>query len=587
MARHNIGAVLTLRDNMSATLKGIRKEQSEFRKDVDSTRKNLERTYKRKYNLKLEHTAAAKKIKQIRKDVEPLRKKVVTALATKDMATRNIRKTHNQLKTFARKTFAPVVAIKDKTVGFFAGITKRLFNLKTLIGTVVAGIGVGKILESGAELEKQTISMKHFIGLQRADASEDEVNKLTKDYIAQLRKSAAETPFDTPEVIAAGTRAINVAKGNTEQAMDLVRIAEDMAALNPKKSLEDAMEALAGLQVGNTRRMKEFGFNITADDVKNAGGVANIIQKQIKPFFAGGAEKLSKSGAGLWSTLKGLAATKVQDMGLSILEKLIPHLEKAVSWFEESEETIDRWADNIGSGVGWVLDRFGDFTNWVEANSPVIRETIGSVTNWISEKFGWVGDKAARLQPVFSTAWGGVRNVMQTAWKVIGPILDLVASGARIVASAFELAWPSIKTVVGGVWDFVRPILEKLGDALGWVADKAGKIAEWLGLKLADRDRRQALQTGAGMADAGVHGVYPVHGRHAAGLAYVPFDGYIAELHKGERIVPAAQNRTTNISNTKTENRPIINIRIDAIDRTTGEIVNELVPALKLALANM
>ena len=31
------------------------------------------------------------------------------------------------------------------------------------------------------------------------------------------------------------------------------------------------------------------------------------------------------------------------------------------------------------------------------------------------------------------------------------------------------------------------------------------------------------------------------NGSHAGGLAYVPFDGYIAELHKGERVLTASE----------------------------------------------
>ena len=44
------------------------------------------------------------------------------------------------------------------------------------------------------------------------------------------------------------------------------------------------------------------------------------------------------------------------------------------------------------------------------------------------------------------------------------------------------------------------------------------------------------------------------NGSHAGGLAYVPFDGYIAELHKGERVLTASEasayNRGENANNT-------------------------------------
>ena len=34
------------------------------------------------------------------------------------------------------------------------------------------------------------------------------------------------------------------------------------------------------------------------------------------------------------------------------------------------------------------------------------------------------------------------------------------------------------------------------------------------------------------------------NGSHAGGLAYVPFDGYIAELHKGERVLTASEAKS-------------------------------------------
>ena len=37
-----------------------------------------------------------------------------------------------------------------------------------------------------------------------------------------------------------------------------------------------------------------------------------------------------------------------------------------------------------------------------------------------------------------------------------------------------------------------------------------------------------------------------ISGSHANGLSYVPYNGYIAELHKGERVLTADENRAYN-----------------------------------------
>ena len=35
-----------------------------------------------------------------------------------------------------------------------------------------------------------------------------------------------------------------------------------------------------------------------------------------------------------------------------------------------------------------------------------------------------------------------------------------------------------------------------------------------------------------------------INGSHANGLSYVPYDGYIAQLHEGERVLTAKENST-------------------------------------------
>jgi gas vesicle protein len=34
-----------------------------------------------------------------------------------------------------------------------------------------------------------------------------------------------------------------------------------------------------------------------------------------------------------------------------------------------------------------------------------------------------------------------------------------------------------------------------------------------------------------------------LNGSHASGLGYVPFDGYVAQLHKGEAVLTASENK--------------------------------------------
>lgn len=67
--------------------------------------------------------------------------------------------------------------------------------------------------------------------------------------------------------------------------------------------------------------------------------------------------------------------------------------------------------------------------------------------------------------------------------------------------------------------------------------------------------------SGGGFAQSGVMG------SHADGLDYVPFDGYIAELHKGEMVVPAAEARMIrNGTSGAVENSEVANILMMILD---------------------
>lgn len=63
-----------------------------------------------------------------------------------------------------------------------------------------------------------------------------------------------------------------------------------------------------------------------------------------------------------------------------------------------------------------------------------------------------------------------------------------------------------------------------------------------------------------------------VDGSHAGGLGYVPYDGYIAELHKGERVLTATENRSGQVTgrgavaSNSTSNTATFNVYADSFD---------------------
>lgn len=59
---------------------------------------------------------------------------------------------------------------------------------------------------------------------------------------------------------------------------------------------------------------------------------------------------------------------------------------------------------------------------------------------------------------------------------------------------------------------------------------------------------------------------YAVHGSHANGLDYVPFDGYRAELHKGERVLTKEENKEYGSGNGIKGDTFIFNVDVNSID---------------------
>lgn len=123
--------------------------------------------------------------------------------------------------------------------------------------------------------------------------------------------------------------------------------------------------------------------------------------------------------------------------------------------------------------------------------------------------------------------------------KIIGAAIELIAQLAlgllEAVGSLFETAEKLAVEIINGImetdWlEIGRNIVKAIGEGIS---------NAWNNFVARNPLSASGLIEGI---NVGVSGGM-VNGTHADGLDYVPFDGYVAELHKGEMVVPALESK--------------------------------------------
>lgn len=490
---HVLSGVISIKDNATATLRAVRKEQSAFRREVDSTKNSLQKTWDKKYKARLDATAASKKAKQLSKQYAPLRKKIATAVAVKDMATSKIKAVGSRLRSIGKTVASPVVKLKDKASSVLKSLGGKLKSIGKAVaipiaaGGAAAVAGVGATVKSGMELEQQQVSMEHFVGATNKGMSQGQVKATTDKYIAGLRDNANKTPFETGEVIQAGSRAIAIASGNTKEAMRLVTLAEDMAASGGTKSVSDAIEALADAKLGEMERLKEFGFKVSKEqfDSKGFGGVAADLQN----FYGGAANKLATTGAGLLSTIKGKLKSFVADTGLKMVDKLKPAFEGVITIIDKCGPAIEVIggviADKLGRGIQWLSSALPGLTSKLGGLSSIgagLSGMMAPLKTFGGSVMSTLGTVASSVMPAVSSIIGTVQQVLPSVLPVLSSVIStvgtVVGQTAPIIASAISAFGtvittiaPVVKTIFDGIGSKVSTVIGIISDNMGWITD--------------------------------------------------------------------------------------------------------------------
>ncbi|WP_143114558.1 hypothetical protein [Lysinibacillus sp. FJAT-14222] len=306
------------------------------------------------------------------------------------------------------------------------------------------------------------------------------------------------------------------------------------------KALYDNSQSFRGAIDGIVGKVKELWSAF------KTGGTGGLISTLFPPDIA---TKVNAVVDGIKTKISTLMTAFKEGGFRGVLETLISPeaIDAIVSRFSTLKEQFMMVFSSI---VGYVVPVLQSF--WAMAQ-PI----LGAL--WNAMKM--VADVAMLAwNNILAPAITFVMTGFQMMWAVVGPVLELMGSVIGATFEVLRLVWDTIigpfiaflsgafTQAFGMATEIVKaltPVFETLG---GWISKAAGylkdfanilgkiKVPDWIGSigSNAVSWAKNLLPGGGGKGGKK---------SHYSGLDSVPYDGYSARLHKGERVLTARENK--------------------------------------------
>lgn len=217
-------------------------------------------------------------------------------------------------------------------------------------------------------------------------------------------------------------------------------------------------------------------------------------------------------------------------------------------------EGIIQWFAQLPSSIwGWLT---GVVTNVINWGAEMYNNAVLAASNFVNGAIEWISQLPSRIWEWLTTtvsnviSWGSnmVSQARSTATNFVNSFISFITSLPSKVSGIIQQIPSKVSAIGSRLYNAGRSIFQSLWNGiksigngiLNWVSDFAGKIGGFVsGIINGFKD----VVSGANDAKSAVKSV---NGKHANGLDYVPFNGYVAELHEGERVLTKQQNREYN-----------------------------------------
>jgi len=220
----------------------------------------------------------------------------------------------------------------------------------------------------------------------------------------------------------------------------------------------------------------------------------------------------------------GLLGTSFGPLGMAAGALIGGNLNGISKW---GSKTFDSVKTKVKKGISKITDEF--------KNLPKdIGYGIGYAIGYISE----LPDKAKKFfSDTYESAKKWTSNTVTDVTKYFQDLPSKISNWwsnlPETASKSFDGLYKSVTDWATKTLDNVTGTFSKIPDAISNAIDKGKKF-----FKNTWDDVKSGFSSGFNDSKKGKK----VNGSHKTGLSYVPFDGYIAELHKGERVLTAKEN---------------------------------------------
>lgn len=345
------------------------------------------------------------------------------------------------------------------------------------------------------------------------------------------------------EAAAAAKAAKDAGETLTASQQQWLAYSDQLGALD--SAVAGAKSALAGILLPTLSSLTTEGaafLNDFSADMAAAAGDTGAQTKVLSDYIVKGAtmikEKLPEymaAGKELFSGLiDGLSddAGDLTDMGLDLVYDLLDEIINAAPELAEAGIAL------VQKLTQSLIDRGPELTS-----SAV--KMVSDIVTGLAQAAPTLIPMATQLAVTLVTAL--LQNSPQLLMAGLNLVLSIIEGILSVIGDVGETAGQLIDVLVESMLNSDSEIIQVGGKVVQWIKD--GIAAGWDALvswfdgiwSSLFGERTVDVSVNSSGGGPGLGGSDMVHGSHASGLSYVPFDGYLARLHRGEAVLTAAE----------------------------------------------